>query len=243
VQLFWGNYPFAVNGCDLTSRTRVVLSDSGRPVRYVARVAVAGWLEADGQAALSSAEARLRAELATPYRDLRFLTDAGGLAAVSLSNAGSLSGCRVVDGPTFDGRDGAEYATLRRFAFEVEAEYLIANAANAVLSFTETVSITGTGGPVRRLRVPVNATVLVRQQISPRSVVRATQTGQAVGHTRYPAAPAPLWGPPLLLEEQVSVQKGAPKRLGLAFVEFPLSWAYQFESDGPLAGAPGLPPL
>ncbi len=244
MQLRWGSsYSFPINGCDLASRARVVLSESGRPVRYVARVSVGGWLEADGQAALSVAETALRNALAVPYQDLKFLSDDGAVMAVSLLNANSLSGVRVVDGPNFDGRDGAEYATLRQFGFEVEAEYLITSAANAVLSFSESLSITGTGGPVRRLRVPVNATALVRQQISPRSIIRATQSGQAVGHLKYPTAPRPLWAAPILLEDQVQVQKGNPKRIGQGFVEYPLAWSYAFESDTPLVGVPGLPPL
>lgn len=243
MQVRWGSYAFSANGCDLASRTRAVLSETGRPVRYVSRVAVSGWLEADGQAALNTAEVALRNALATPYQDLKFLTDDGAVTAVSLLNSTSLSGVRVVNGPEFAGRDGAEFATIRQFSFEVEAEYLVTSARTAVLSFTETVSVVGTGGPRRILRVPVNAAVLVRQQVSPRSVVRATQQGSAVGHLGYPPAPRPLWPAPILLEDSVQVQKGSPKNLGQTWIEYPISWAYQFESDGPLVGAPGLPPL
>ena len=37
--------------------------------------------------------------------------------------------------------------------------------------------------------------------------------------------------------------RGNPKRVGAGFVEYPLSWAYAFESDVPLVGAPNFPPL
>jgi hypothetical protein len=243
MRVLWGSYAFAANSCELASRSRVVLSDSGRPVRYVTRVNVSGWLEADGQAALSTLEASLRNALATPYQDLKFLTDDGRVTATSLLNASSLSGVRVVDGPTFDGTSGAEYATLRQFRFEAEAEYLVRSASAAVLSFQESVSVTGDGGPRLRLRVPVNASIIIPQVVTPRSVVRAVQSGQAVGHLGYPAAPPPLWPRPIYQGDQSDVQRQSPRRLGLAFVEYGIAWRYAFESDGPLVGAPNLPPL
>ncbi len=243
MQLRWGTYAFPVNGCDLTSRTRLVTSDSGRPVRYVTRVDVEGELEGDGQAALSAQEAALRAALLINYVDLAFRSDSGGVTAVSLLNSASLSGVRVVDGPIFAGSDGAEYATLRRFSFTVEAEFVIANAANAVLSFTETLSITGDGGPDTILRIPINVPLLVRQQISPRTPVFATQTGRAVGHTKYPPVPGPLWPRPTLQGKRTQINRENPRQLGLACVEYPVSWSYQYESDVPLVGVPGLPPL
>ncbi|AWM38129.1 hypothetical protein GobsT_37780 [Gemmata obscuriglobus] len=239
----WGNYLFPVNGCEVTSRTRLITSDTGRPIRYVTRVSVAGWLEADGQAALAVAEASLRAALLTNYLDFRFLTDAGAVTPLSLLNSQSISGVRVVDGPNFTGTDGAEYATVRRFEFEVEAEFLIANAANAVLAYQETVSITGDGGPRYVLRVPINARVLVRQKVSERTPVRAVQTGRAVGHVKYPPVPPPLWPRPIYQGDQGNVVRDSPRRLGLGLVEFGVSWSYPFESDGPLVGVPGLPPL
>ncbi|HEY1188816.1 MAG TPA: hypothetical protein VGE74_14270 [Gemmata sp.] len=238
-----GTYQFPVNGCDVTSRTRVVTSDTGRPVRYVTRVSVSGWLEADGQAALATAEAALRAACLTNYVDFKFLTDAGAVTPLSLINSQSISGVRVVDGPNFTGRDGAEYATYRSFDFEVEAEFLVRDAANAVLSFQESVSILGDGGPRTVLRVPINAGALVRQEVSKRTPVRAVQSGRAVGHTRCPPAPAPLWPRPIFQGDQHSVQRQSPKRVGLGFVEYGITWNYPFESDGPLIGVPGLPPL
>lgn len=243
MQAFWGaRYSFLENGVDISSRTRLVLSDAGRPLRYVTRVSVGGWLEGASQAALSAAEAELRAALAYQYEDFRFLSDAGAAVAVSLPNATSLSGVRVVDGPNFTGATGAEYATLRQFDFELEAEYVVPGAERAVVSFTESISVTGNGGPVRRIRVPVNSPVLVRQQVSPRSVVRATQTGRAVGHLHRPSAPPPLW-PAYLLNEQVSHQLAGGEPLGRAFVNFGRTWSYAFEADVPLVGVPNLFPV
>lgn len=238
----WGSYAFNTNGVSFTSRTRLVLADTGRPMRYVRRLSLEGWLEADGQSALSTAEAALKAALLIQYQDLKILTDASATTTTSLLNSESISGVRVVDGPHFTGTDGAEYATLRRFAFDVEAEYLISGTQNAVLSWTESVSIVGTGGPVKRFRVPVNGRP-VRQVISPYSIVRATQSGQAIGHTSYPTPPPPLWPSYELLEQRQPGNRQNPQRLGRGFANYPISWSYSFEADVPLVGLPGKPPL
>jgi hypothetical protein len=243
MQLKWGSrFTFLANGCDITSRTRLVEYD-GRPARYITRVGVAGWLEGDSQTELSGQEALLRlALLGADRQDLTFINDTGGTTAVSLLNSQSISGCRVVDGPNFPGDTGAEYATVRRFDFEVEAEFIIRGTERRILAWTESVSITGTGGPVRRFRVPINANFLVRQQISPRSVIRATQRGSAIAHTDWPAIPRPNW-PLYELVDQRQIEAASPRRIGRGFVEYPAQWSYSFESDTPLVGFPNLPPL
>jgi hypothetical protein len=243
MQLLWGSrFSFPENGVAIGSRTRLVTSDAGRPVRYVTRVSCSGWLEGLTQAALSAQEQSLRTALLVPYQDLKFLSDSGAVMAVSLLNSQTLSGVRVVDGPHFSGDTGAEYATLRKFEFEVEAEYQVPGTDNAVVSFTESVTITGDGGPVKRIRVPINTTTLVRQQISPASVVRATQSGTAVGLTKKPTPPLPIW-PKFYLGDQKSIQERGPEPLGRGFVNYAVSWSYQFEADQPLLGSPNLFPV
>jgi hypothetical protein len=243
MQLKWGTkYTFPVNGVDLASRTQYVEYD-GRPARYVTRVRVAGWLEADTQSDLSNLEATLRTALKYDRQDLKFLSDANATMAASLINSDSISGVRVVDGPNFPGDTGAEYATVRRFDFEVQAEFLVPGTEKAILAWNETISVIGTGGPVKRFRVPINANFLVRQVISPRSIVRATQRGQAIGHTAPPVPPPPRWPDYELVDQRQAADRSTPKRLGRGFVEYPVSWGYVFEADVPLVALPSLPPL
>jgi hypothetical protein len=242
MQAKWGTFSFLSNGCSVTSRTRLVQAETGRVVRYITRVSVAGWLEGDSQSSLALQEDQLRAVLLDQYRDFKFLTDANAATPLSLLNSESLSGVRVVDGPVFADADGAEYATVRRFSFDLEAEFIVRGAENAVLSWTETVAITGTGGPVRNWRVPINAFPPIRQTVTPRSIVRATQTGRGVGHIRYPATPRPLW-PQYERLEMRALSPQSPRSLGRAAVEWPVQWSYTFESDVPLVGFPSLPPF
>jgi uncharacterized protein (UPF0333 family) len=241
--LTWGGASFAVNSCNVAARVRIsAFSDYGLPLRYLAQFSVDGDFAADGQAACSAAEATLRAILLVPYQTLSLRTDSGAATATTLSDPRSFSGVVVKDGPNFTGRDGSEYATGRTFEFTAEAEYMIASAANAVVSWQEQVTITGTGGPVFRRRQPLTGRA-IPQRGSEFSIVRATQSGTAVGHTRRPTPPRPLWGRGYELEDQRQVSPASPRRTANNFHDFGISWSYQFESELPLVGLPSLPPL
>lgn len=244
MQLVVGSYTFAANSVDVASRIRSVRADSGRRLRYVRTLTISGWLEGDTQAALTTAEEDLHTALLSDYLTVSFNQDSGSPSAITLSNTTSISGVVVVDGPNFPGGQPGEYATLRRFDFTVEAEYLPAGARLAILMFDESVSHQGTGGPVKRWRNAVNAAP-VRQIVYPSSTVRVTQSGEAIGHTRYPDIPGPLW-PAFELEEQRSIRRRSPRRLGSranSMVEYAISWSYVFEGPGPFIGLPGLPPF
>ncbi|MDB5308146.1 MAG: hypothetical protein JWO38_2348 [Gemmataceae bacterium] len=242
MRLVYGNAFMPINGATTTSRVRPVLASSGRPIRYVAQIEVKVWLIGNGQADLTAQENTLNAALLVPYQNLVLYQDTGFPTGTNLINPASISGVRVVEGPSYenDARDG-EYVTQRTCRFVCEAEYVVPGAAAAMLSFTESVSINGTGGPVFRWRPLINAPP-VRQIIYPASTVKATQAGSAVGHLGYPPVPPPLW-PDVEMVDQRSVTAGSPRRLGQGFVEWPVQWRYTFEAYGPLVGLPSLPPL
>lgn len=241
MQLFWGSYSFNTNGVGCSTRRTVVLATTGRPIRVRDRVEVEGWLEADGQSLLSAAQNSLTAALLTPYQDLILKQDDGSNSSLLLLNSTSISGVRCVEGPHFPESDGAEFATLRRFRAAFEAEYVIVAARAAVVSFTERITRTGTGGPVVRYRPAVNAPP-VRQQVMPASVITTVLAGSAVGHLAYPVPPVSLWPAFENLDRRVT-DAANPKQMGRGFVEYPVSWTYVHESIVPLVGFPRLPPL
>jgi hypothetical protein len=239
----YGNYTFNENGCALRSSTRIITApETGRPLRYLTRCSIEGWLEGDSQAELSLEEAALRLALLRPYQDLRLLTDSGATTSVSLINAQSISGVRVL-AFDFPGDTGAEFATLRRFTAEVEAEFLIPGTENVVLSFTEQLSFTGNGGPDVVLRVPINTPDIVEQEVSPATAFYAVQSGQAVGHTRRPEPNPPKFPAAKQIGKQQQISEFGPKRVGQGFVEFGVSWTYYFQSASPLVEHPTPPPL
>lgn len=245
MQLVVGSISFAANSAEVTRAVRTVRAPTMRPLRYVNRVSVRVYLLADGQAALSALETSVSNALALLDQaggDIVFRQDSGAASGIVLTHADSISGVRIIDGPKFPEGNGAEYVNRRTCEFTAEAEYVIQNAANAVLSWREQIQITGTGGPATRCRPAINAKP-VRQIIYPYSVVRAVQIGQAVGHTVRPTPPGPF-APAFELEDQRTITPGSPRRLGNGLIEPSISWVYHFESPGiPLVGIPSNPPL
>lgn len=241
MQLFVGTYGFPVNAAGVTGGVRqVIRSDSGRPLRYVQGLDVTGTIFGSGQADLTDRENALRAALQKPYVDVVLKRDDGQPSALALLNSKTLSGVVVTSGPEFFEDQGSEYVTTRRFRFSVEATYLAPKAESALVSWTQTVSVLGNGGPIRTWRIPLNADP-IRQAVTPRSTIRYTQSGQAVGHLRMPLPAPPMFGRAYLLNEQESVQQDYGRPLGRYWVEPSVRWNYVFEADKLLTGSTPLP--
>jgi hypothetical protein len=245
VQLKYGSYAFAVNGCEVTTRTSVIRSDTGRPIRYKVVVNVKAYIDGSGQADLTLKENQLRAVLAQPYGDLKLLQDSGADSSSALVSNNSITGVVITDGPHFGEAQGAEFINRRTAEFTGEAEYVINNSAAAVISFQEEVSIIGTGGPITNWRLAVNARP-VEQVVYPFSTVRVLQVGTAVGHMIRPTAPPPFWSYPIEKVERRRITAGSARRVGpglLALIQPSVSWQYEYESDRPLVALPNIPPL
>jgi hypothetical protein len=241
MQAVYGRYFFPSDAAEVTSRTETEFSYSGRPIRYRVTYSINVTLLADGQTALSVQENLLRDALSIPYQDFSLLTDAGQPSSATLLNRNSATGVRLVSGPDFKEAQAAEFVNRRTAEFELAAEYIIKGAENAVVSWTESVSIVGDGGPRRFWRFPMNADP-IRQVLAKRSLVRATQSGSAVGHTRPPPRPLPIW-PDFKVSEGQGKVDDTPDPKGRAYLNWPVKWSYAFESGFPLVGLPSLPPV
>jgi hypothetical protein len=240
MQLWQGNYGFPVNGALVTSRTEVVRSDSGRPLRWRMYLDVEFTLKGSGPAQLSALENAARDALSRPYVDLVLRDDTGIPTSSRLVNADSISGVMVVDGPTFRDGQGPEFVTLRTGRFTAVAEYVFRGAETALVSFTESISVQGNGGPVRNWRLPVNARP-IRQEVTPYSIIRYTQQGAAVGHLIPPARQPPYIDPDLLVNEQDAVSRDVGQPLGKAWINPVTRWTYVFESPELIPFNPVLP--
>lgn len=240
MQLTLGGYKFPVNGCEVTGRVGYERSDSGRPLRYTQYLDVNGTLFGSGQADMTRLEDELRDALRRPYRDLVLKRDDGGNSALRLINAESLSGVVATSGPDFFEAQGSEYVTTRRFRFTAEATYLMPGTQTALVSWTQTVSVVGNGGPVRSWRVPVNADP-IRQTLTKASVIRYTQSGAAVGNFAPPIPPPPVFGRAYLVNEQEAVTRTVGRPLGKYWIEPSVQWNYVFETSKPLVGVTPLP--
>lgn len=247
MQAYWGRTALPVNGAEVTSQMRVSqATDGGLPLRYEVTYAVLVELLGSGQADLSNQERALRAALLVPNQDFVLKTDAGAASSAAILAAQTASGTRVtaISAPE---AQGAEFVAQRTLAFQVVAEYHVAGADRAVVAWEEAVQIVGTGGPRRVWRQPLVGPG-IRQQVSTHSLVRATQSGRAVGYRARPSAPLPLF-PVYEVFEQRAVSRQSPRDLSggfggpASYVDYGIAWSYTFErGDGPLVGVPNLPP-
>lgn len=239
MQVWWGKKSFSANAAEVVSDfTTSLYSDLGYPLRYLCRYDVTAWIDGDGQAALSTEETAFIAALATPRQNFRLAQDSGADTGSCVYDANTLSGTRVT-GWSFPEGKGAEYVNRRTIRFSVEAEIAAPTAANLV-SFTESVQITGNGGPRDMWRFPIN-TIGIKQRITPNSLVRAVQSGRSVGHLSRPGPRAYLFPAALLMNETVMTGTESPRMLGRVNVEYPRTWAYVFESNAPLVGFAASP--
>lgn len=245
MQLRVGSYSFTANSTFIDRSFELILSPDRIPYGERHRWAVSGQLLGSGQADLRTAAATLQTALARQYQDIAFYADDGTLVA-ALPNAVSLDGV-LVTGLTLPGQQGAVFATFVPFEFVAEASYIYGagpaiSRVVPILAYTETVSITG-GGRRFGLVECVDAAP-VKFLTCPATICRATQRGSATGLGAYPGAPAPLW-PAHLAKDWPDLEK-TPKRAGNTtgglsnYVEFTLSWVWEFAAPIRLDGFPTL---
>ena len=206
---------------------------------------LSGQIEAADQASLTTAIQALEAAFDTNGRDaILYLPDGVTPTAHQLLNAGSSTGVKVVKLPSYPTGQGAEYSTFRTWTAVLEAEYEDENPDQDEVSFVETVSTIGTGGPAFVIRQGVRRAH--KQQLFDKTPVRATQSGSATGKTRYPAPPPPIW-PSAEKVEQRQVTRKTPKRGGTpgqpTYTDWEINWTYTFESTDPLTNDPNRLPF
>lgn len=243
MQLKWGQYPFDTNSVNVVAMTETQLDAAGVPLSYIQTYDTDGWIYGDGQAAITQKMNELISALQTPYRDLVLYRDDGQPSATILKNAGSIGGVVCVRGPSFTNNVGAEYATQRTFRATFRAEYpAIGSLVNRIVFWQEQIQFIGRGGP-RRVVLPALNGDPQEQITYKKTPCRAIQTGRCMAYTAAPsvALAMPLW-PGKLIEETALVTPETPERRGNTFVNYPLSWRFEFVGASPFIGAPRLWP-
>ncbi len=144
--------------------------------------------------------------------------------------------------PVFPKGKGAEYSTFRNYTIVLEAERLDAGAT--VVGWHEVLSFQGGGALVAFLE-PINGQPQ-KQLLKQATTYRASQSGEAVGRTSYPAPAVPMWpGSELARPARDSLRAAAARGPpGSPFyTQFKVSWNYRFEDAGPLVGLPTAWPV
>ncbi len=232
-------FQHAPNEATVTIQRSAKLTDGGYRQGYRETWTIAGMLQADNQADLQVAINSLEEAYSVDGRDLVLGLNEGGVGRV-LTSADSDTGTVVVQGPDYpEGGEtqGAEYGTVRHYRIVVEATYLL---NINIVSFIETVSSEGTGGPRFVFLQPLVGPPQ-KQQVAQATPCRARQAGSIVGLYAYPAVTPPLW-PDAEHQDQRRITYKTPKRVGPIsapyFINFQVDYEYAFEDSGPLVSLP-----
>jgi len=261
VKTYWGTFQLGDdNGVEVTTASDALLTDDGLPYQLEASATCTVYLTPDAsattaaqrQASLTAKEMALRSALSVPLQDFRVLLDDGSQSSIRLLNAGSLRGVHVtsVNAPV---GTGPQFDSFRTVTFTARASYPILGVGGQqidLLSFTETLSFQGNGGPRTRMREVIDGPP-VKQIVVPQTVCRATQSGSAVGFLGYPQLGGPggaavVLFPGDLINPDQAVSYVTPEKQtgpgGAVYLRFGVNWSYQYERTTPFGALPTLFP-
>lgn len=240
--LRYGNHRHDVGECELSITAQGEQTGTGGTWATRYNIAIAGQLQGASAAEIEAKARLLEDAYSIDNQDFALMHSTGGATHLAFSAVNSIGGVRVIQRPSYPSQRDASYVTFLNYVIALEV--LVAETAGTVLSsFEERISIRG-GGP----RWGVLETKFgepIRQPLRNRTTCHASQSGRAVGLYGYPTnyVPAPLW-PSALVESPGSREFMSPRRIGdgagRTFVEYPVSWAYEFASTTLLFGRPNV---
>lgn len=216
-----GNYTHGLNEVEVVAAIDHVRNEADEIIAVRHRYSLRGTLLASGPSYITAAVNLLKTAYSLPVaRSGLFLADGSTPTHLVLSNVGAFGGIRVL-GMRFPVGDGTEYVTGRTYEIDIEAEY--PSVPSALISFSETVSYQGDGGP-RIVIMETRDSAPVIQQVSSRTPIMVVQAGSAIGYSDYPRPPSPLL--PVINGPESQPQYGSPQRRGSMYINFPVSWRY-----------------
>ena len=170
-------------------------------------------------------------------RDVLLKLPDGTNSTHTLESSDCVGGTRVVMRSFPRGR-GAEGVTHRTVRVAVEGDVAIAvgSLLSQLAAFNESIVTSGGGRRIGHLTVRrgrPHAQTLARH-----TPFRAVQSGSAVGIYAYPGIPSPIWPSAQVANPQI--RRGTPRRRQGSYVDYPVTWSYQFESAYPLSGSPNI---
>ena len=229
----YGTYTHPENEVNLTSLNQVTRRNARGGVESTRKtLSIQGTLLADTQTALSAAIVELENAYQYEGQDAGLYQDdgAGGVGVKTphfLNSSASLGGVKI-QSLTYPQGTPSEYATQRTFAITLFADF---PGDGGLVSFEETLSFQGTGGPS-----VVNVVTIagLGQKQSPTQFTRRSviQQGSAVGYGAYPAQPPPMF-PTFEVGERRREDIISPQNNNGEFINWGIRWSYYFEQIGP----------
>jgi hypothetical protein len=225
----YGGYSHPDNECLVTFfGAQRLQGPRGKTITLRRTMRVEGEIIASTTAAIDARVAAIRAAYAVEGGSAVLYTSAGASTQFQLPSLGSISGTRIVEGPTFFTQDGkAHYATGLPFALTLEADYFTKESFG-LLFYTETISRVGSGGP-RRVVIEVDNGLPVEQLVSTNTPIVVIQSGEAVNFAgSYPPPNSPIFAQYLDEPDGNHVAYTAPRLNGETYTEWTTRWDYRF---------------
>jgi hypothetical protein len=234
--LHYGSYVHGQNEVGITITRETWRDDTGRRRGYVETWTINGRLRATGAdlvGNLTTQIAALKTGYAADGGSLTLYQDNGSTPTGHTLVSSSCWGGIKVDGPSFPSGQGAEYATYRDYTIRAVG-YVEGTVADDIVSYVETIMVTGTGGQ-RFVHLQPLRGAPVQQITAQQTLVRVTQSGSAVGRTGYPLPPEPAGEAGSEKEDERSIGHKSPKRgADGEYREYETTWQYVFESAVPV---------
>lgn len=245
MQLWYGGVAFPVNACEVVRNAASQVNDEGSPYETTWTYQVVcdlipppGLTAAQIQRDLSIREAVFRSALETPGQDLVLVADDGLPTDLALRNTPDILDRQGVHLVGFASPDGGnvQLSGKRTLSFVMQATYAVRGSLGALVSFGESISTTGTGGPMVVNRITTSGGI--RQKPFGESMCHATQSGSAVGYLGWPNLGGPGGGPryrfPVddLKPDSATITRQEPRHRGRIRTHYGMSWSYVYERSG-----------
>lgn len=236
-KLVYGSYEHDEGEVELVNVSkRTVFSPRGYRQRTRETWQIQGILQAADESAVKAKISELQLAYGSDYQDVDFRMTDGSSSAHFIANANTMDGVRVTELLFPDGK-GAEHSTYRTYRITLEADFDDTSTVNQqVISFQESIRITGTGGP-KVVFLPTLNGAPIKQQVQQRTTQKIVQSGQAVGRT-FAAMQSAIPGPLVASAEHVDRRNigypARPTRLGIV-QEYPVTWTYHMEFASPVS--------
>lgn len=239
MKLRYGTYTHAAGEVSVSINKTVRETDAGVPYETEHTWVINGTAFGNTTAEVVASLGSLERAYGTWFRDAALFDETTGVVCHALPNAGSTSGVRVLQPPSYPRGDGAELSTFRNYTITLSAIYPAVGQAALIKQWTETLTFSG-GIPDRRMVTTVNSLPVpyITARFTP---YRATQVGSAVGAYSYPPVPPPLW-PNSLDGPDHPVSYASPTTQKGRLIDWPISWNYRFVASAPLVGRPNVLP-
>ncbi len=217
----YGTYQHADNSVALMSfLVRPQRTPRGRRMTSRVQMHCAGEVVID-QASLTPLQAQddlhtkiaaIESAYSVDYQDAGFYRDDGDVTThfISSSDVNNLTG-NCVSYFNWTPGDNEQFATRRSFRFGIHADFL--DAYSDIIDYTDTITKTGTGGPIRGwTRLPNGLSVPKQESLY--SVQTIVHAGYSVRLSTWGSPPAPLATGVNYLEHLTQIKYTAPKKWG-----------------------------